>query len=68
MNTPLKGELMGECNRTVCSNTPAKYYNYSTKEHYCTTCAKLINIHNKADSMRLYGHDLCIDMTQPIKI
>lgn len=54
-----KGELHGECNRTACSNTNARFYNHSTLKYYCTPCAQLINQHNHNDSMRLYGHALC---------
>ena len=54
-----KGEMNGKCNRTVCDNKEAKYFNHSTRKYYCTPCAKLINLHNQADAMRIYGHDLC---------
>jgi hypothetical protein len=54
-----KGDLGAECNRTVCSNSSATYYNHSTQKHYCKSCAMLINLHNKADAHRMYGHDLC---------
>ena len=32
-----------QCNRTVCTTTPAPYLNYSTKRYYCEGCAKVIN-------------------------
>lgn len=53
-----KGDLNGECNRTVCKNVPAIYYNHSTRLHYCAECARLINTVNP-ESFRLYGHLLC---------
>ncbi|MBX4188234.1 MAG: hypothetical protein KW793_03830 [Candidatus Doudnabacteria bacterium] len=54
-----KGQYMGECNRTACTDTPAEYYNHSTRMYYCETCARSINYHNRADAMRMFGHDLC---------
>lgn len=54
-----KGELNGECNRTVCTKTPARWYNHSTEKHYCHSCASLINAANREDAQRLYGHNLC---------
>ena len=59
-----KGEYLGECNRTACQNTPATFFNYSTKMFYCRACAMLINQHNHADAHRLYGHDLCVPYGQ----
>jgi hypothetical protein len=56
---PGKGDKGGECNRTVCKNTEAEYYNHSTRMYYCAECAVLINDANKADAIRLYGHELC---------
>jgi hypothetical protein len=55
----IKGEYNEECYRTDCKKSPAIFYNHSTKMHYCTECAVLINRHNYADAMRLYGHELC---------
>ena len=55
-----KGELGGECNRTVCNNTGAIYFNYSTEKHYCEECAEIINRVNRTDSQRIFGHDLCL--------
>jgi len=54
-----KGEYYQECNRTVCTNRPAIYYNHSTQMFYCVACAMLINQVNKSDALRLFGHDLC---------
>lgn len=59
-----KGQYMHECNRTACDNKHASYYNHSTEKYYCKSCAMTINLHNKADAMRLYGHDLCTPFTQ----
>ncbi len=55
----VKGALHGLCNRVACQKPGANYYNHSTREHYCEECAELINHHNYADAMRLYGHVLC---------
>lgn len=56
----MKGEFKQECNRTACSNADAVFYNHSTRKYYCGTCATLINKVNRADAMRMFGHDLCI--------
>lgn len=56
----MKGEYNQECNRTACSNKNATFYNFSTLKYYCASCAKLINQHNHGDSLRLFGHELCI--------
>lgn len=55
-----KGTFNGICNRSACDNDEATYYNYSTQMYYCPACAKLINDVNRSDSMRLFGHDLCL--------
>lgn len=55
----MKGDHKEECNRTVCSNSPAVYYNHSTRKYYCIECAELINRMNRADAFRMFGHDLC---------
>lgn len=54
-----KGELGLECNRNACSNSPALYYNKSTRAHYCKACASEINDYARGDSYRLYGEELC---------
>lgn len=55
-----KGDLGGICNRTACeTNYRALYYNHSTQKYYCFVCAEMINEANKADAMRLFGHELC---------
>ena len=54
-----KGEFRGICYRTVCQNKPAIWFNHSTRKHYCTGCADLLNQENKRDAQQLYGHDLC---------
>lgn len=55
----LKGAFNGNCNRTACQQPGAVWYNHSTEAYYCSKCAKLINDYNRADSMRLFGHELC---------
>lgn len=57
-NKPQKGQLLGECYRTACKNKVAIYYNHSTKEHYCASCAHLINDYNP-EAKQIYGHELC---------
>ena len=43
LSKPLsKGDLGGECNRTVCREFNARWFNSSTRKHYCTTCKNLI--------------------------
>lgn len=42
MNTPdpkLKGVENGNCNRTVCQQPQATWYNESTRAYYCRGCA-----------------------------
>jgi hypothetical protein len=55
----MKGLFNGNCNRTACQKPEATWYNHSTKAYYCAECANLINLHNRPDAMRLFGHDLC---------
>lgn len=38
-----KGKLDGACNRSACLERPATWWNESTRAHYCSTCARLIN-------------------------
>ena len=61
-----KGEFEGLCNRTACQKPGAIYYNHSTKKYYCPTCADMLNKYNKADAMRLYGHDLCTKVKKEV--
>lgn len=63
-NNEHKGEYLGKCNITACATgKSALYYNYGTSKYYCEDCAKRLNEDpfNKADAMRLFGHDLCIE-------
>lgn len=63
----MKGDFNDKCNRTDCDNGSAVYYNKSTRKYYCKICAHIINMHNRADSMRLYGEeDLCTVKTESI--
>ncbi len=64
----MKGEHYDVCNRTACDSKPAKYYNYSTKKYYCGPCASAINNFNREDALKLYGHELCVDIHQLIII
>ncbi|AFF28058.1 gp60 [Sphingomonas phage PAU] len=54
-----KGTLGNECNRSVCENKPALYFNKSTKKHYCKQCSSMINDATRGDAYRLYGSELC---------
>lgn len=38
-----KGTLNGNCNRGVCDNYPANFFNTSTRSFYCKRCAFDIN-------------------------
>lgn len=62
----LKGEYMGNCNRTDCQEPPAEYYNHSTRKFYCAECAAKINRMNP-ESHTMFGHDLCT-YQEPIKV
>lgn len=54
-----KGQLDGTCYRTICDNTPALYWNKSTKKHYCVACAEMINDAIRGEAYALYGAELC---------
>lgn len=54
-----KGDYQGVCNRMVCKNEPAEYYNHSTQKYYCHRCAFMINDMNHKEADEIYGHDLC---------
>jgi hypothetical protein len=56
----IKGAYNGLCNRTACQAPGAVYYNHSTEKYYCVVCADLINHANRYQSLRMYGHELCI--------
>lgn len=62
----MKGEHNQECNRTVCKNENAQFYNHSTRKYYCTPCARLINDANRNDAMRMFGHDICTLQLTPL--
>lgn len=57
---PDKGLKGGSCNRTACQAPGAVYFNHSTEKYYCRRCAEDLNIANRWDAMKMYGHDLCI--------
>ncbi len=56
---PVKGDRGAECNRTVCENEDANWFNHSTRAWYCQRCAFKLNDENRDDADRLYGHPLC---------
>jgi hypothetical protein len=59
MSEVKKGEWGGECNRTVCKEPLAVWYNHSTRKYYCQRCAGLINDANRKDAQEMFGHELC---------
>lgn len=46
----MKGDKNEECNRTVCKNQNANWFNLSTRAYYCKSCANEINYWSKRDS------------------
>ena len=62
-----KGAKNGNCNRTACQKPGAVYYNHSTQKYYCPVCAHMLNEVNKADAMKIFGHDLCTKDDEEIK-
>ena len=63
---PGYGEYNGECNRAACSNDGARWYNHSTKKHYCDSCASIINRFNP-EAHDIYGHALCTESPAPLE-
>lgn len=61
-----KGDLGGSCNRRDCLRPGANWYNHSTRQHYCASCAHRLNTDefNRRDAMALWGHDLCTEVTE----
>jgi len=58
-----KGQYLGTCNLSRCkTGLPADWYNYGSMKYYCIQCANMLNndSFNKADALRLFGHELCI--------
>lgn len=53
-----KGDFNGECNRTVCNDGRANWYNISARKYYCAACANLININNP-EFTKEHGFPLC---------
>ena len=45
----MKGDKNEECNRTVCKNKNANWFNLSTRAYYCESCANEINYWSKRD-------------------
>jgi hypothetical protein len=57
-----KGVYGLTCNRGACTTgMPATWYNHSTQLFYCKSCAMNINLLNREDAMKLFGHDLCTE-------
>lgn len=56
---PKKGDRDGICNRTVCENEKAQWFNHSTRAWYCDDCARILNLENWDEAYRLYGHLFC---------
>ncbi len=51
----------GACNRRVCRQSPATWFNKSTQRFYCHDCAMILNAENEADARRLGIHPLCVE-------
>lgn len=60
----MKGEYGEECNRTACSNNKAIYFNHSTRKYYCKTCALMLNSANYWESQDMFGHNLCLKVSE----
>lgn len=60
-----KGIHGHECNRTVCRNAPATYYNQSTKKYYCAECATKINNLNRLEAYESFKSELCLHTDKP---
>jgi hypothetical protein len=54
-----KGMKGGSCNRKDCLAPGANWFNYSTRKHYCESCARMLNRENAFDAFQLFGHNLC---------
>jgi hypothetical protein len=67
MTETAKGEWGGECNRGACHNPNATWYNQSTRKHYCTPCAELLNRTHRFAAAELYGTSLCIASATPAR-
>jgi len=46
---PAKGCFDGECNRTACNASGARYFNRFTHGYYCGGCARKIDIDDVTD-------------------
>jgi len=60
-----KGFLNGTCNMSSCTTgEKATWYNHGNSKYYCSSCASRLNSDefNQRDAMRLFGHELCIDV------
>jgi hypothetical protein len=60
-----KGDLGGSCNRRACLAPGARWFNHSTRRHYCAKCAYELNNDpfNRRDAQEMYGHELCTLVT-----
>ena len=58
-NTNQQGQYKGTCNRTVCNNTNAVFYNHIRLMYYCGSCAYEINKYNIEFRIK-HGHELCV--------
>jgi len=63
----MKGEFGQECNRRVCQNKPAIWFNLSTRKYYCPDCAERINFENRNDQfVKKHGGFLCVEDTKGV--
>ena len=58
---PDKGQLNGSCNREACQKPGAVWFNRSTRQYYCPTCAHEINRWNPEG---LNGSPLCEEVKE----
>ncbi len=56
---PEKGDRGGTCNRTICENENAQWFNHSTRAWYCEDCARTLNEFRPEEAEAFYGHNLC---------
>jgi hypothetical protein len=59
-----KGHKGGACNRQLCQDEPANWYNRGSLSWYCDSCAYTLNNDrfNKHEAERLFHGPLCIEI------
>jgi hypothetical protein len=61
---PNKGKRGGACNRQLCQDEPANWFNRGSLSWYCTGCAWTLSTDsfNRRDAQELYGGWLCVEV------